>query len=68
MRYREGQSPDSALAGSGTGDVLIFTLLLGIVFGLVLLGLGIKGKQIWLITWSIGLVVVSIVTWIWMVA
>tara|TARA_A100001037_G_scaffold84867_1_gene76992 strand:+ start:414 stop:620 length:207 start_codon:yes stop_codon:yes gene_type:complete len=68
MRYREGQSPDSALAGSGTGDVLIFTLLLGIVFGLVLLGLGIKGKQIWLITWSIGLVVVSIATWIWMVA
>ena len=68
MRYREGQSPDSALAGSGTEDVLIFTLVLGIVFGLVLLGLGIKGKQIWLITWSIGLVVVSIVTWIWMVA
>ena len=66
MRYREGQSPESALTGSGTEGVLIFTLVLGIVFGLVLLGLGIKGKQIWLIVWSTGLVIVSIVTWIWL--
>jgi hypothetical protein len=34
------------------------------VFGLVLLWLGVRGRQIWLIVWSAGLVVVSIGTWI----
>ncbi len=66
MRYREGTLPESGLSGNGTEGVLIFTLVLGIVFGFVLLGLGAKGKQLWLILWSFGLILVSIVTLLWL--
>ena len=55
-----------SVSGAGTEAVLVFTLVLGIVFGLVLLWLGVRGRQSWLIILSAGLVVVSIGTWIWL--
>jgi len=64
MRYRIGEDPVTSSGGAGTEAVLVFTLVLGIVFGLVLLWLGVRGRQLWLIVWSAGLVVVSIGTWI----
>ena len=67
MRYRVGQdAAEQAAHTGGTEATLLFTVILGLIFGFILLWLGIKGKQIWLSTWSVGLIVVSILTWVWM--
>ncbi len=61
MRYREGQAPSSEYPYTqGTHDALAFSMWLGIVVGIVLLWMGMRGRILWLIVWSIGLVILSI--------
>lgn len=69
MRYRVGEeaAQSGAMTGaSGTEAVLVFTLIISIIMGVFLVWLGWRGRQIWLVTWSAGLVVVSIATWVYM--
>jgi len=48
------------LTKNASNDMLVFTAILGVIIGIILIYLGKKGKQMWLFTWSIGLVVCSI--------
>ncbi len=60
MRYREGQEPDPYYAyGKSTHDAVDFSMVLGIVIGLVLVWMGIKGRIVWLTVWSIGMVLLA---------
>lgn len=66
MRYRIGEDPATASGYAGTESVLIFTLFLSIIIGVILLWMGLRGRQLWLWTWSAGLIVISIITLFWM--
>jgi len=43
----------------------MFTVVLGLMIGVILTWLGVKGGQIWLIFWSVGLIVASIAYIVW---
>jgi len=58
MRYRIGDDPSSGAAV--TDDVLLLTVVISIVIGIVLIWLARLGKQMWLMVWSVGLVLASI--------
>jgi hypothetical protein len=66
LRYRIGEDPATASGYAGTESVLIFTLFLSIIIGVILLWMGLRGRQLWLWTWSAGLIVISIITLFWM--
>ena len=60
MRYRIDEMPaNEALAT--TEDMYLLTVVLGLFIGIVLTWLGFKGRQVWLIVWSIGLILASLV-------
>lgn len=59
MRYRE-DIPAEQLARHASDDMLIFTAVLSLLIGAVLIWLGRKGKQQWLVLWSIGLILCSL--------
>lgn len=57
MRYREGQEPSPEFPyGKSTHYAQDFSMLLGIVFGIVLLWMGFRSGMMWLKVWSVGLV------------
>lgn len=60
MRYREGTEP-AQQADNPSGEVLLFSVSLALVIGCVLLVLGYKGKQMWLMVWSAGLILSSVI-------
>lgn len=59
MRYPENIPPEQ-LARHASDDMLLFTAFLSLVIGIILIWLGRKGKQQWMVLWSIGLVICSI--------
>jgi hypothetical protein len=59
MRYRE-DIPAEQLTSHASDDMLIFTAVLSLLIGAVLIWLGRKGKQQWLVLWSIGLILCSL--------
>ena len=59
MRYREDGTTEQ-LARHASDDMLLFTAALSVVIGFILIWLGRKGKQQWLVVWSIGLILCSI--------
>jgi hypothetical protein len=59
MRYREGEVPGEVGAAVGS-EFLLGAALLGLVIGVVLCVLAVRGKQLWLVIWAAGLVLVSI--------
>lgn len=59
MKYAEN-IPREQLSKYASDDMLIFTAFIAIFVGIALLTMGIKGKQMWMIPWSIGLVIVSV--------
>jgi hypothetical protein len=59
MRYRE-DVPAEQLARHASDDMLLFTAVLSVVIGFILIWLGRKGKQQWLVVWSIGLIICSV--------
>ncbi len=61
MRYRIGEPPEQQLMLQFDGGVFVMAAVLGLVFGIILTGLGIKGRQLWLRVWGSGLVLASIV-------
>jgi len=58
MRYREGE--ELPLTQFASDDMLLLTAAMGIVIGIILASLGKFGKQLWMLVWGIGLVIVSI--------
>ena len=65
MRYRVGEDAATA-ALNATDHTLMLTAVLGLIIGMVLVWLGRKGRQLWLICWSWGLIVCSVAYASWM--
>jgi uncharacterized membrane protein affecting hemolysin expression len=59
MRYSEN-IPAEQLTVNASNNMLLFTAVLSILIGIILTYLGHRGKQLWMVTWSIGLIVCSI--------
>lgn len=59
MRYQENIPPEK-LTVNASNDMLLFTSALSILIGFILFYLGRKGKQLWMTTWSVGLIICSI--------
>jgi len=60
MRYPDN-IPAEQLTVNASDNMLLFTAALSIVIGAVLTYLGHKGRQLWMVTWSIGLIICSII-------
>ena len=63
MRYREGDIPPALLAKNASNDMLLFTAVIGLLIGFLLIWLGRQGKQMWMWTWGTGLVICSVYLW-----
>ena len=63
MRYRIGDDPASG--ATVTDDMLLLTVVIGLVVGIVLIWLARLGRQMWLMVWSVGLVLASIAYIAW---
>jgi len=59
LRYQENIPPEQ-LTSYASDNMLLFTAVLSLVIGIILIVLGRQGRQLWLLTWSIGLVVCSV--------
>jgi len=59
MRYPDN-IPAEQLTVNASDNMLLFTAALSIVIGVVLTCLGHKGRHLWMVTWSIGLIICSI--------
>jgi hypothetical protein len=59
MRYQENIPPEQ-LTVHASDDMLLFTAFLSVLIGFILIYLGHKGKQLWMVTWSIGLIICSL--------
>jgi hypothetical protein len=59
MRYQENIPPEQ-LTLHASDDMLLFTAVLSILIGSILIYLGHKGRQLWMVTWSIGLIICSV--------
>jgi len=59
MKYPDNIPPEQ-LTVNASNDMLLFTAALSIVIGIILVYLGRKGRQLWMVTWSIGLIICSI--------
>ena len=63
MRYRVGADPASG--AQATDDMLLFTMVISLIIGVVLMWLARHGRQMWLMAWSVGLVLASIAYMAW---
>ena len=52
--------PPEMLSRNAHNDMLLFTAFLSVVIGSNLIYLGKRGKQLWMIVWSIGLIAMSL--------
>jgi len=59
MRYPEN-IPAEQLTIHASDNMLLFTAALSILIGVILTYLGHKGRQLWMVTWSIGLIICSV--------
>ncbi len=59
MKYPDNIPPEQ-LTVNASNDMLLFTAALSIVIGIVLTCLGYKGRLLWMVTWSLGLIICSI--------
>lgn len=59
MRYPENL-PAEQLTVNASDNMLLFTAALSILIGVILTYLGHKGRQLWMVTWSIGLIICSV--------
>ena len=59
MRYSENV-PAEQLTVNASDDMLLFTAALSILIGIILTYLGHKGRQLWMVSWSVGLIICSI--------
>jgi hypothetical protein len=69
MRYREENfinQVDGVIEPIIGNDVLIFTTVIGLLIGIIFIVGGRYGKQMWIVFWGTGLVIVSCVYIVYM--
>lgn len=54
-----GAIPPEMLSKNASNDMLLFTAFLSVIIGIILIYLGKKGKQLWMVVWSVGLIFMS---------
>ena len=59
MRYRAGEQPE-AWPYAVSEPWLLFTVVLGVLVGFALIAMGVKGRQLWMLVWGTGQVLVSV--------
>ena len=59
MLYPDNLPPDQ-LAQNAHNDMLLFTAVLATLIGIILTYLGRQGKQLWIVVWSVGLIICSV--------
>ena len=59
MKYPENIPPEQLTVHASDG-MLLFTSVLAIFIGLILVKLGLHGKQMWMVVWAIGLIICSV--------
>ncbi len=64
MRYKIDPTTGLPMAETSPG-MLGATVLLSLVIGIVLLYVGKRGKQMWIVVWSIGLIICSVAYLVW---
>ncbi len=64
MRYKIDPTTGLPMAETSPG-MLGATVLLALVIGVVLLFVGRRGKQLWIVVWSIGLIISSVLYLVW---
>ena len=64
MRYKIDQATGLPITETSPG-MLGFTVLLALIIAIVMLVLGKLGRQLWIIVWSIGLIICSVLYLIW---
>ncbi len=64
MRYKIDSTTGLPITETSPG-MLGATVLLALVIGVVLLFVGKRGKQLWIVVWSIGLIISSVLYLIW---
>ena len=64
MRYKIDPITGLPIAETSPG-MLGATVLLALVIGIVLLYVGKRGKQLWIVVWSIGLIICSVLYLLW---
>ena len=60
MRYRIGEELQQA-GPTISGETFVFAVVLGLLIGVALFALGLRGRIMWLTVWGGGLVLVSVV-------
>ncbi|TNG00828.1 MAG: hypothetical protein EP297_03170 [Gammaproteobacteria bacterium] len=63
MRYPEN-IPKEQLTVHSSDEMLLFTMVLAFMIGIILTWLGIKVKQKWMMLWSVGLILLSVATFL----
>lgn len=64
MRYKIDPTTGLPMAETSPG-MLGATVLLALVIGIVLLYVGRRGKQMWIVVWSVGLIICSVAYLAW---
>ena len=59
MKYPDNIPPEQ-LTVNASNDMLLFTAALSIVIGIILTYMGYKGRVLWMVTWSLGLIICSL--------
>ena len=62
MRYRIGEETQNLenLGDPVGGELVTFSVFLGLIMGVGFVVAGLRGKQIWLLSWGAGLVISSL--------
>jgi hypothetical protein len=59
MRYRIGETGQQ-VGPPASGEMLVFAVVLGLMIGIILFGLGLRGRMMWLSVWGGGLALISV--------
>ncbi|MDA8364065.1 MAG: hypothetical protein M0Z84_09675 [Gammaproteobacteria bacterium] len=60
MRYRIN-GPHPGVDAAGSGHMMLFTVLLSLLIGAILVGLGRRGRQRWVVFWGGTLVLAALI-------
>jgi len=52
--------PPEMLSKNASNDMLLFTAFLAVMISIAMIYLGLKGKQMWMVVWSVGLIFMSL--------
>jgi hypothetical protein len=65
--YRTNEQLEAGVPYAGDESAYLFTVVLSLLIGVALVWILWRGRQIWLLTWSAGLIIASIAYLTWVV-